>query len=103
METSQVGWRLLWAAPNHQRAEERPAKLLGSHLTVHFLTRRRLECLLSLAPGSRMEDYLSVQNKRMGELSISINIRIRLLNVRFELSTFFVSNTNIIRNKFALL
>ena len=49
-----------------------------------------------------MEDYLSVQNKRMGELSISINIRIRLLNVRFELSTFFVSNTNIIRNKFAL-
>ena len=50
-----------------------------------------------------MEDYLSVQNKRMGELSISINIRIRLLNVRFELSTFFVSNTNIIRNKFALL
>ena len=72
-------------------------------MTVHFLTRRRLECLLSLAPGSRMEDYLSVQNKRMGELSISINIRIRLLNVRFELSTFFVSNTNIIRNKFALL
>ena len=25
METSQIGWRLLWPSPNHQRAEERAA------------------------------------------------------------------------------